>query len=1241
MKMNKIISSALVLVMLFASFCVVIPVSAAEPQNTHEISILDSEKVISDFDQIKEITGAYKTYNFSSAKEMLDYELNPDGDASTSDSYLDYVKYGNYSVYVNRYTGFMYYVNELTGQILTSNPIDPGYRNDIDISILSQLEIEFFKTTDASMDSYTNFQWLEIGSFITVSNYGDNGIAVEYTLGPAESAYIAPSVMLYDTADEYIMRPAFNKVAELMQSKCGDFDQVFASSKGLKITSYNTTEQEIYRDDGLYNFFYVSDTLNAYRSYAKEKIGTTDSASYKEIETFIDNINAGIFSQYAYSIVTPEDAKYVTIYNEKVTALQEGHNIIIMNGVINDAVEGALLRKIEKAIKAIAPDYTLEMAEEHENACGFKATSAEEGSFKISLCYTIADNGDLVVEVPSNLITFNEVNFAIKNITPLKYFGAGETRKDGYIFYPDGSGTVIEFKDFNSSSSTGISIYIDSLIYGYDYCYATVASKLAHREQITMPVYGLVSDVNPNSLGASEELTSVRNGYFAIIEEGASLSELHYFTGGGTHKYISVHSKYAPNPSDTYDLSQSISVSGLGSYTVVAPASYGGSLKTKYTMLTDPDILASLSLEDENYSGYEANYVGMANCYRDYLENLGVIEPIAEVYDDLPLYIEALGSISITKKVLSFPVTTSVPLTTFDDVITMYNELSDAHQKILDKAAEHQKTADDLKADDEAKHAAEIERNLALVEKYTALAEKIKDVSIKNINFRLTGFTNGGMHFTYPAKIKWERAVGGKKGLEKLLDIASGKNADENVNFGIYPDFDFMYINNTSAFDSINVKKIAACMVDNRYASKQVYNSVHQGFESMFALVVSTSSLDLLYNKFLKQYSKYDFDGISASTLGSDLNSNFNVDDPVVRENGIANVSALLSKMSSSYSVMSDKGNIYAVKYLDHILNASIDSSHLNYSSYSVPFYGMVLHGYVNYAGTPINYSGSPDYEILRSIENGASLYYILCTQNTGYLKNDSLLSKYYGVDYHNLFDSIVEQYAVVNAAIGDLQQHNIVNHSIIFAERVIVEKEMNENYNNLINEFLKMLDGAISNKIDAAIQAMRNDPNNNGKGINFSVSDADIQAIISNAAERLNLDATELEERFSLKEKIEAIIKSYTDIEHYSKADGTPVTVGYDDIKGYVSQHNYMTDSVATDKNYQKTDFTCDNGNVVMVTYEREVNGVKDTVVFLLNYNIFSVKIKVDATVHANFAQYCDKDGYITLDSFGFVKIK
>ena len=261
------------------------------------------------------------------------------------------------------------------------------------------------------------------------------------------------------------------------------------------------------------------------------------------------------------------------------------------------------------------------------------------------------------------------------------------------------------------------------------------------------------------------------------------------------------------------------------------------------------------------------------------------------------------------------------------------------------------------------------------------------------------------MYFTYPTKVKWEKACGGKDGFNSLLASSKEKN------FSVYPEFDFQYINNTAMFDGISNKNTVSSMVDNRYASKQAYNSVLVEYESIFAMVISPDSLDRLYTKFLKNYSKYNADGISVSTLGSDLNSNFDKDNPINREESSQYVRNLLDRISSDYKIMLDKGNIYTVKYAEHILDISTDSSHLRDSSYTIPFTGMVLHGYVNYAGAALNYSGSPQYDILRAIENGASLYYLLCYQNTNYMKDDEGLSKYYGVNYETWFEKIVEQY--------------------------------------------------------------------------------------------------------------------------------------------------------------------------------------------------------------------------------------
>ena len=157
------------------------------------------------------------------------------------------------------------------------------------------------------------------------------------------------------------------------------------------------------------------------------------------------------------------------------------------------------------------------------------------------------------------------------------------------------------------------------------------------------------------------------------------------------------------------------------------------------------------------------------------------------------------------------------------------------------------------------------------------------------------------------------------------------------------------------------------------------------------------------------------------------------------------------------------------------------------------------------------------------------------------------------------------------------------------------------------------------------------------GAGLVFTVSDEEFASLMANASDRTNLSVEELCEKYGLDKDLSALIDSY---KAQYKQGSESVSISSDDVN-YKSKYKYVTDSMATDKNYVATDYTCDNGNVVMVTYERVVNGEVDKVVFLLNYNLFSVKIRIDESIHESFAEYCDEDGYITLESFGYVKIE
>ncbi len=645
------------------------------------------------------------------------------------------------------------------------------------------------------------------------------------------------------------------------------------------------------------------------------------------------------------------------------------------------------LNLIEGWIKTYCPEYTYETLEEDHTITDYVGVDKAPVLFRLSLEYKLDDDGSLDVRLPANGIRFDESAYQLTYISMLPWFGAGSSDWEGYTFIPDGSGTLVRFQDVETKSLT-----LTGKIYGQDYAYQEVSGQ--NKEIMRFPVYGIVETdkYDPPALTFEQELMGftykapegkLSTGFIAIIEEGDSLAEISTEHGGNLHKYNTVYTTFYPRPKDTYNLADAISVGSDATYTVVSERKYTGSYRIKYIMLTSEETAKAAGVEDY----YEDSYVGMAKAYRDYLIEEGILTEIKDPDNDIPLYIESFGAIETIERILSIPVTVLKPLTTFEDLKTMYTTLSEA--------------------------------------------------GITNVNYKLTGYTNGGMNNTYPYHVEFETAVGGNDGFKEFVEFAN-----EN-SIGVYPDFDFANVKVFEAFDGISKGKHLIKTMDNRYTTKRHYDSTLQSFERGYSLAISPSVYEYVFENFNEEYSKLSPIGISVSTLGTDLNSDFDEDEPYNREDTKVFTTDLLADIDEAYgNVMINGGNMYAVSYADHIIGAPLDSSRYSNASEAVPFVGLVLHGCVGFAGNAINMAGDTDYELLKAIENGASLYFTLSMQNTSLLKEDVEFNKYYSVAFDIWKDEVVEIYTTLNDAIGDLQDKQIVGHEFLIGERVPTAEE-------------------------------------------------------------------------------------------------------------------------------------------------------------------------------------------------------
>lgn len=883
-----------------------------------------------------------------------------------------------YKMYVCKETGEVAIQDAVTGQTLFSNPYDINSMYNVSSTavkyrLLSQIVLTY--TINGSSKTMYSYEEAALRDQIQIKNI-KNGIRVEYAMGEPQVNYLVPRLIEMDRFDTLIRE---------VMTKAGATRRIL----------------------GEVDSFYIKKNPN-------------DPALTRSM---LASMNA------SFPITT-------TPYK---STSYDGFMAVY---VIADA-SARELRKLEDYITTYCPKYTYEELEYDHELTHYEGNDEAPPLFRMALEYTIQNDG-VSVRMPASGLRYDESAYSIDTISILPYMGSGESGAvvgrideenlekqyfEGYTFIPDGSGTLIRYKDL-----VGTAYSVSSPVYGKDFAYHKLSSQ--HSEVMRLPVFGAVTyydcdlyweetTVQDNGeifVIPKHQAVDEERGFLAVITEGESMATIVSDHGGLSHTFNSVYASFKPLPADTYEIQDSVSVSGgTASWTVTSERKYTGSYTIRYIMLRGEKAAKQNNIK--NY--YDCSYVGMANAYRDYLYGTGDLTALSSTDTSLPLYIESFGSMITTERVLSLPVEVNTPLTSFEDVQTMANELA-AVQRCTE-CGEYCYSEADIQ-----KHS----------ENCNGALTAVGALGINNLNFRLTGFANNGMKSTYPAKLKWVSEIGGEDGYKDLLKYAEEKN------IGIFPDFDLVYINEQEAFDGVTLRKDAVKTIDDRYSTKRTYDAATQTFQKTFSVCVSPAVFDKFYDKLSTNLLSYYSDGqnkaISLSTIGTDLNSDFDKEDPYNREDSVVFIGQMLNRATSDFDmVMTDGGNSYVLPYVDVILNIPTNSSNFIRASEAVPFMGMVLHGSKHYSSSPINMEGDISEAVLKSIENGADPFFMLSYQNTTLLKSDKELSKYYSVSYEIWKDQLVEVYNTMNEAVGGLQNAYITDHAFVAGKRVATAEEV------------------------------------------------------------------------------------------------------------------------------------------------------------------------------------------------------
>ena len=308
------------------------------------------------------------------------------------------------------------------------------------------------------------------------------------------------------------------------------------------------------------------------------------------------------------------------------------------------------------------------------------------------------------------------------------------------------------------------------------------------------------------------------------------------------------------------------------------------------------------------------------------------------------------------------------------------------------------------------------------------IINSIDQLGIKNVNYKLSGFINGGIRQELMKKVKFIKVLGGKKDFKKML------KATENASGKLYLDGAVQTEYRSGLTDGFFNYRDAARFVSDELCKLYEYSPVWYGRDP------DRDTYYLLNSKlrekgseaFIKNAAKFKLDGVSYRDNGNLLSSDFNEKKHSSRmQEAEKQIEQFKKAGEKNLGVMINGGNAYALNDADFITNLTLHGNQYAIIDAFVPFYEIALHGYVDYTGSPLNLASDIEQQLLESAEVAAGLQFSFMEAPSEKLQ-ETFYSEYYASCFEDWKDKLAEVYKDYNSKMAALNKSLISDHEYV-----------------------------------------------------------------------------------------------------------------------------------------------------------------------------------------------------------------
>lgn len=314
------------------------------------------------------------------------------------------------------------------------------------------------------------------------------------------------------------------------------------------------------------------------------------------------------------------------------------------------------------------------------------------------------------------------------------------------------------------------------------------------------------------------------------------------------------------------------------------------------------------------------------------------------------------------------------------------------------------------------------------------IIKQLNELGVDDIIVNYNDFNSAGIKGMITADVNYAGTLGGKNAYQTLAEYVGSINGKLFAGAGI----NYMKESGNGYSYTLNACKA----ITKAYATTNNWD-IAFGIPNQVRLVTKTTLSPYywpdLFNKISKSFTSEGIQTISLSEATTLLYSDFS------REN--YSRTDTMNMLTDGYKQLKDAGftllasgaNAYALPYVDYLTDVPVTSSNFDLFDYDIPFYEIVIHGYLPYTTKAVNASANANDTIMLALLTATPVHYDMMYADPNDFTDSDYETLFYS-NYKGWLEPSAKVYKLYQDELKDFANLHITGYNRISGDEMETE---------------------------------------------------------------------------------------------------------------------------------------------------------------------------------------------------------